>query len=166
MTFTVYDLVLDELVNSVELIGTDTPPSGGNIQIIDLTDYPEIPGYTYKGILIPPPTVDTTYLLVNNANNPNPDPVINGRIILIEEFINKNITLSFCRIVNGDSKPDNQHGFIGIRIKYPDIVYSLNLTSAYDPRSQYPTQIISDSITLKTKEDNSIIKIGGNIFLE
>lgn len=151
------------MVNSCELTETPSPSSGGNIQLINLTDSDIIPGTSAKGILIRPPTVDTTYLLVNNANDPG-DPSINSRAILIEEFINENITLSFCRIINGDSSTINQGGFVGIRIKYPSILYSSNLLSAYD-NPDYPTQTRSDSITLKTQENNTIIKIGGNQFL-
>ncbi len=152
-TFKVYDLVLEELLNATLLVENNTPSGGGSIQIIDLTNAPIIPGpENPRGVVLDPPTENTTYMFINdNTGNPG------DRVVGFTGNFGTNIRIAFIRIVG--TRITNASTVLIFYTNTSDQNIGIDNTINIDNSGLY---LITDSIIVKVENDQTLTRIGGN----
>jgi hypothetical protein len=140
-TFKVYNIVLDELLNLELINNPPSPPSYGNLQIIDLTNIepiePDVPfGFLNLGNI----TENTSYLFINDS------PDDKG---VTFDSISNGVIVSFSRIKGSTNNTAN----IALFKETPavDVILTISLSP-----------VITATYIIQSNGTDPVSRIGGN----
>ena len=140
-TFKVYNIVLDELLNLELINNPPSPPSYGNLQIIDLTDIEPIVPDPFGLLNLGNITENTSYLFINDS--------LDTKLVTFDSISN-GVIVSFSRIKGStDNTAD-------ITLFKETPVVDLNLTISLSP-------VRTDTYIIQSNGTDPVSRIGGNV---